>query len=82
MQVVETSLTSGIISGVTRLACEIGTPNKIYIDQDNADMCALDCVEFATRDLQLKLERHHAIDFGLCPVSGHNAHRHVERTTS
>ena len=79
MHVVDTSSTSGIISGVIQLSCEIGTPKKIYIDQDKTNMCWLDCVEFNTRDLQLKLERQHGIDFGLCPVSGHNAHGHVER---
>ena len=57
MQVVETSLADGITSAVSRLGCEIGIPKKIYIDHDKAEMCALDCVEFDTRDLQLKLER-------------------------
>ena len=36
-------------------------------------MCGLDSVELDTRDQQLKLERHHGIQFALCPVG------HLER---
>ena len=33
MQVVESSLTSGIMSGVIRLGCEVGLPAKMFIDK-------------------------------------------------
>jgi hypothetical protein len=79
MQVVETSLADGIVSGVIRLSCEIGVPKKLYIDQDSAAMCGLDNVEFNMRNMQLKLDRQHGIQFATCPVAGHNAHGHVER---
>ena len=46
MQVVEKSLADGIISGVTRLSCEIGIPKKLYIDQDRANICGLEQAEF------------------------------------
>ena len=44
MQVLERSLADGIISGVTRLSCEIGMPRKLFIDQDRASICGLDNV--------------------------------------
>ena len=79
LQVIETAKSSDIISGVTRLSCEIGTPKKMYIDRSNAEAFALNNVEFDVRGLQLELTKNCGIDFELCPVSGHNAHGHVER---
>ena len=49
MQVIERSLADGIISGVTRLSCEIGVPKKLFIDQDRARICGLENVEFEMR---------------------------------
>ena len=46
MQVLERSLADGIISGVTRLSCEIGIPKKLFIDKDRASICGLKNVEF------------------------------------
>jgi hypothetical protein len=42
MQVLERCLADGIISGVTRLSCEMGIPKKLFIDQDSASICDLD----------------------------------------
>ena len=72
-------MADGIVPVVTRLSCDTVVPNKLYIDQDRASMCGLDNVEFDMRDLQLKLERHHGIQFAVCPVGGHNAQGHEER---
>ena len=46
MQVLERGLADAIISGMTRLGCEIGVPNKLFIDQDKAIECGLENVEF------------------------------------
>jgi hypothetical protein len=62
MQVLERSLADGIISGVTRLSCEIGIP-KIGIEQDIASICELEQVEFNMRGLQHQLERQYGVDF-------------------
>ena len=51
MQVVESTLASGIMSGVIRLGCEVGIPAKMFIDQDRASMCGLGSVEFDLRNL-------------------------------
>ena len=79
MQVLERVLADAIISGMTRLGCEIGVPKKLFIDQAKAIECGLENVEFDLRGLQHKLERQHGIDFEVCPVAGHNQHGHVER---
>ena len=79
MQVIETAKPCDIISGVSRLACEIGIPKKVYIDQSNAEMYGLTNTEFDMRGLQLQLSKKYGLEFGLCPVSGHNAHGQVER---
>ena len=79
IQVIETSKPCDIISGVIRLSCEIGAPRKMYIDRSNAETFGLTNVEYDLRGLQLQLTRQRGIDFELCPVSGHNAHGHVER---
>ena len=79
MQVAEKSDTSGIMSGVIRLACEVGFPAKMFMNQDRASMCGLDKAEFVIRNLQLTLEKEHGVEFEVCPMQGHNAHGQVER---
>ena len=72
MQVLEKSDSSGVLSGIIRLACEIGFPSQVYIDQDRASMCSLGNAE-------LTLERKYGVEFKVCPVQGHNVHGQVER---
>ena len=79
MQVLERVLADAIISGITRLSCEIGVPKKLFVDQAKAIECGLENVEFDLRGLQHILERQHGIDFEVCPVAGRNQHGHVER---
>ena len=78
MQVLESCLADGIISGVTRLSCEMGIPKKLLIDQDSASICGLDNAEFDLRGLQHQLERKHGFEFEVCLVAGHNQHGHVD----
>ena len=70
MQVLERGLADSIISGMTRLSCEIGVPSKLFIYQAKAIKCGLKNVEFDMRGLQHRLERQHGIDFEVCPVAG------------
>ena len=79
IQAIESTLTSGIISGVTRMSCEVGVPSKMSIDQDRASMCGLKSIEFDLRNLQHTLETKYGLEFEVCPVQGHNMHGHVER---
>ena len=79
MQVIEKSDSSGVMSGIIRLACEIGFPSQVYIDQDRASMCSLGNAEYDLRNLQLTLERKYGVEFKVCPVQGHNVHGQVER---
>jgi hypothetical protein len=79
MQVLERCLADAIISGMTRLGCEIGVPKKLFIDQAKAIECGLENVEFDMRGVQHQLKREHGIEFEVCPVAGHNQHGHVER---
>ena len=79
MQVVESSLASGIMSGVIRLGCEVGLPAKMFIDQDRASMCGFNNAELDLSNLQLTLDTKYGIDFEVCPVQGHNMHGQVER---
>ena len=82
MHVIERILADWIISGVTRLSCEIAVPKKLFIDQDRASICGLENVEFDMRGVQHQLERQHGVDFEECPVAGHNQHRHVESSAT
>ena len=79
MQVIEKSDSSGVMAGIIRLACEIGFPSQVYIDQDRASMCSLGNAEYDLRNLQLTLERKYGVEFKVCPVQGHNVHGQVER---
>ena len=79
LQLIETGRSGDIISGITRLACEVGVPKRMYIDQSKAEMFALREIEFDFRDFGAEVRRAYGIDFEICPVGGHNAHGQVER---
>ena len=79
MQLIETGRSCDIISGITRLACEVGIPKRMYIDQSRAEMFALNNIEFDFRDFGAGVKHAYGIEFEICPVGGHNAHGQVER---
>ena len=79
LQVIEKKDGSGIIDGVTRLACEVGVPKVLLMDQDAAFMKAVSELEFTFKDAQLKLHRELGLEFITCPVAGHSQHGQVER---
>ena len=49
MQVHERGLADAIISGVTRLSCEIGVPKNLFIDQAKVIKFGLENLEFNNR---------------------------------
>ena len=79
LQVIEKSDSSGVIDGLTRLACEVGIPKILMMDQDPPLLKAMSEVELSFKDTRLKLHEEWGIEFFTCPVSGHNQHGHVER---
>ena len=79
LQVVEKRDASGIVDGITRLACEVGIPKVILMDQDAAFLKVVNEVEYTYKDAKLKLNRELGIEFITCPVSGHHQNGQVER---
>ena len=79
LQVIEKTDAPGVVDGFTRLACEVGVPKFVMIDQDSAVVKALQEVEFEYQDTKFKLHTDLGIEFAVCPVSGHNEHGQVER---
>ena len=41
LQVIESKSADGILDGITRLACEVGVPSLMLVDQDSGVMKAL-----------------------------------------
>ena len=79
LQVIEKSDSSSVIDGITRLACEVGVPKFLMIDQDSAVMRAVQNVEFEYLDMKFKLHTDWGIHFTVCPVNAHNQNGQVER---
>jgi hypothetical protein len=68
-----------LAEGLTRLACEIGCPARLLIDQDSAFMQVLREGNIQIVDLETQMRSQTQVEFQVCPVSGHNAHSAVER---
>ena len=79
MQVIAKSDSSGVMSSIIRLECEIGFPSQVYINQYRASMCSLGNAEYDLRNLQFTLERKYGVLLKVCPVQGHKLHSQVER---
>ena len=79
LQVLESTKSAGWIDGFTRLACEVGVPSHVFLDQDSAGMSAFRNAEYELRDLKLQLHKETGISFTVCAVGGHDRHGHVER---
>ena len=80
LQVIEGKDAGFILEAVTRLACEMGVPKFLMVDDDSTVHKALRELEVDIRDLQFKLHTEKGITFDICPVQGHNKHGQVERT--
>ena len=79
LQVMEKKDSSGVVDGITRLACEVGIPKLVLMDKDATFVKALSEMEFVYQDAAFQLNRELGIEFQTCPVSGHNQHGQVER---
>ena len=79
LQVMESTKAAGWVDAFSRLACEVGVPSHVFLDQDSAGMSAFQIAEVEFRDLELRLHREKGITFSVCGVGGHDKHGHVER---
>ena len=78
LQVIESKSADGILDGITRLACEVGVPTLMLVDQDSGVLKALREAECDVKNLDLKVHKEKGMRFKTCPVSGHNYHGLVE----
>ena len=78
IQIVESKDVAGLCDGLTRLACEVGAPAKLLIDQESGLMKMLQEGDIELLDLENFSRKKIQIDFTVCPVSGHNMHGLVE----
>ena len=72
--VIESKSADGVLDGITRLACEVGVPTLMLVDQDSGIMKALREDEVDIKNLDLKVHKEKGMRFKTCPVSGHNYH--------
>ena len=79
IQVVEGHSAPMLAEGLTRLACEVGCPARLLIDQDSSFMQLLREGNIELVDLESQVRNRTQIAFQVCPVMGHNAHGAVER---
>ena len=52
LQVIESKSADGIADGLTRMACEVGMPSHLLIDQDTGFIKLLSEAEVTLRDMQ------------------------------
>ena len=76
---IEKSDNSGVVDGIIRLACEVGVPKIIMVDDDSALVKVVQEVEVSLIDSKFQLHTEYGLEFTVCPVSGHNQHGQVER---
>ena len=72
--VIESKSADGVLDGITRLACEVGVPTLMLVDQDSGIMKALGEADVDIKNLDLKVHKEKGMRFKTCPVSGHNYH--------
>ena len=74
--------TLAFLQAFTRLACEVGYPKKLLVDEGSQLIKACETMELNFVDIQQHLHSKLNIEFGTCPVGGHNVHGRVERKIS
>ena len=72
LQVIESKDANGVVDGINRLACEVGVPSFVLVDQDSGILKALKECEVNFRDTQYVLHKEKGIKFQTVPVGGHN----------
>jgi len=69
-KVMEDYSTTSFMQAFTRLACEVGYPKKLLVDESS---------QLDFKDLKSKINQKSSIEYSTCPVGGHNFHGRVER---
>ena len=63
LQVIESKSADGILDGITRLACEVGVPTLMLVDQDSGVMKALREAECDIRNLDMRVHKEKGMRF-------------------
>ena len=79
LQVIEAKNSEAVLEGLTRLACEVGMPSCLVLDQETSFMKMVRDAEINLTDLSARCYREYGVRFETAPVSGHNYIGLVER---
>ena len=79
-QVLEQTDASGILDGITRLACEVGLPIIMLAYQGSNLMKAIREAQVTLVNLKLQIYEEKGIKLEVCSVGGHSEHGLVERS--
>ena len=79
LQVIEAKNSEAVLEGLTRLACEVGMPFCLVLDQETSFMKMVRDAEINLKDIMLRGYQEFGIRFEVAPVSGHNYNGLIER---
>ncbi|XP_066931129.1 uncharacterized protein [Clytia hemisphaerica] len=79
IKVMDSYNTTSFLQAFTRLACEVGYPKKLLVDEGSQLVKGCETMQLNFVDLQQHLHSKMNIDFETCPVGGHNVNGRVER---
>ena len=79
IKVMEDYSTTAFIQGFIRFSCEVGYPKKLLPDEGTHLIKGCTSVKLNIHDIKSRLNQNVKIDFGTCPVVGHNMRGKVER---
>ena len=79
IKVMEDYSTTSFVQAFIRLACEVGYPKILLIDEGSQLVKGCEQSRFNYRDTEQILYKNSQVEFEVCPVGGHNMHGKVER---
>ncbi|XP_066917852.1 uncharacterized protein [Clytia hemisphaerica] len=79
IKLMEDYTTTSFVQAFTRLACEVGYPKKLLVDEGSQLLKGCKSMQLNFQDIKAKIEAKSSIEFSTCPVGGHNFHGRVER---
>ena len=79
LQVLEAKNSEAVLEGLIRLACEVGMPSCLILDQETSFMKMVRDAEINLKDLSMRSYKEFGVKFEVAPVSGHNYIGAVER---
>ena len=82
IKIMDSYNTTSFLQAFTRLACEVGYPKKLLVDEGSQLLKGCETMQLNFVDLQQHLHSKLNIEFDTCPVGGHNVHGRVERKIS